>query len=361
MRISLLAPTTYPTPPNTYGGESFIYQLAVGLHELGHKVILYAAKNNDIDYPFQLNQLPWTHGQVSWVAEGQAWDYYKNDIMNSDVILDLSHGKQISERLHNFKIKKEVANYMIGNWYLHPFPTYNIIVNSKKQLEDGIAGRTGFEGTPWEVKGSSNGKIPETSKYAPLGIDTDFYKFDENKEDYFLWLARFHPHKNPMIAIRLAKETGINLILSGDRLSHPEHYRHWEECMNQIKGCDNIKYIELPQDNTHQSAKMKLMQKAKCYLFPVQFHESFGLTTVEALSCGTPIIANAMGALPEIIKHGETGFLCNDYQHMKTFVNSIDEICPRDCRKDIEKRFSREAMSKRFEKILIDLYNGETW
>lgn len=361
MKISILSTTTYPTPVNTYGGESFIYQLAVGLKELGHEIILYAAKNNDIEYPFKLNQIPWTHGQVSWQAEGQAWDYYKNDIMNSNVILDMSHGKQISEKLHNFKIKEEVCNYMIGNWYLHPYPTYNIIVNSAKQLDDGIHGRTGFENTSWEVKGSSNGTIPATSKYAHLGVDTDFYKFDEEKEDYFLWLARFHPHKGPEIAIKLAKETGINLVLTGDRLSHPEHYRHWEECMKQIQGYDNIKYVELPQDNTHQEAKLKLMQKAKCYLFPVQFHESFGLTTIEALSCGTPVISSNMGALPEIIEHGKTGFIANDYEHMKAFVNSIDTINLKDCRKDIEKRFSREAMSKRFEKILQECANGESW
>lgn len=361
MNISILGTTTYMCPPVTYGGESFIYELAVGLHELNHEVILFAAKNDNINYPFKVNKLPFTHGQVSWQAEGMAWEYYKNDIMDSDVVLNMSHGKQISERLHNFKIKDEVANYCIGNWYLHPQPPFNIIVNSKKQLEDGIVGRTGFEGTSWKIPGSTNGRIPTTSKFAHLGVDTDFYKFDEEKEDYFLFLARFHPHKGPMQAIKLAKETGINLVLSGDRLSHPEHYAHWQECMEQIKDYDNIKYVELPQDDTHQLAKLKLMQKAKCYLFPVQFHESFGLTTVEALSCGTPVIANAMGALPEIIKHGETGFLCSDYQHCKTFVNSIDEINPKDCRRDVEKRFSREAMSKRFEKILISLYNGEQW
>jgi len=360
MKISMLAPTTYHTPPISYGGESFIYQLALGLHKLGHEVLLFAARNPYIEYSFKIFPIPYTYGQVSQGAELMMWDLYQNFMRDSDVILDLSHTKIVGNHLHEFQIKKEIALYMIGNYYLNLPKPFNVIVNSKRQLEDGIAGRNGFEGTPWQNP-NSNGKIPITSKYAHLGTDTDFYKFTENKEDYFLWLARFHPTKGPMEAIRLAKETGINLVLAGDSLSHPEHYKHWQECMEQIKGYDNIKYVELPQDETHQQKKLELMQKAKCYLFPVMFHESFGLTTIENLSCGTPVVAYAMGALPEIIKHGETGFLCSGYQQMKTFINSIDEINPKDCRKDMEKRFSREAMAKRFEKILISLYEGEEW
>ncbi len=361
MKISIVSTTTYSTPVNTYGGETFIYNLAIGLKELGHQITLYAVKNNDINYPFQVNQLPNTYGNANWDAEYLAYKLYKNDLLNSNVVLDMSHGKKVAEHLHSFMEKKEVVTYMIGNYWYRPTEKFNVIVNSAKQLDMGIKGETGFEGTIWENEHHYTGKIPLTSKFAHLGVNTDFYKFDEEKEDYFLWLARFHPSKGPMQAIQIAKETGINLILSGNRLSHPLHFQHWQECMEQIKGYNNIKYVELPQDNTHQEAKMKLMQKAKCYLFPVMFHESFGLTTVEALSCGTPVISSNMGALPEIVKNGETGFIANDFQHMKAFVNSIDTINKKDCRKDVEKRFSRKAMAKRFEKILTKCTNGESW
>ena len=361
MKISILSTTTYTTPPTSYGGEIFIYDLACGLTKLGHEVILYAAKNDAIEYPFKVNRLQNTCAQADWIAEAQAYVTYKKDIIDSDVILDMSHGKMVAQQLHSFKEKMEVACYMIGNFYARPQPPFNVIVNSRNQFESGIRGGTGFEGTPWENQHGSTGKIPATSKYAHLGVDTDFYKFDEEKEDYFLWLARFHPTKNPMIAIKLAIETGINLVMSGDMVSHPEHYKHGLECLEMIKGHDNIKYVPLPQDHTHQRAKLKLMQKAKCYLFPVGFHESFGLTTVEALSCGTPVIASNMGALPEIIESGTNGFIARDYNHMKAFVNSIDIINPRDCRKLVEDNFSVECMSKRFEKILIGLKNGEQW
>ncbi len=343
------------------GGEVFIYDLAYSLHQRGHEVILYAVKNNDIEYPFQINQLPNTYGNANWDAEYLAYILYKNDLLNSDVVLDCSHGKKVAEKLYSFKEKKEVATYLIGNYWYRPTEKFNVIVNSAKQLDMGIKGQHGFEGTIWEKEHSYTGKIPITSKFAHLGVNTDFYKFQEEKEDYFLWLARFHPCKGPDIAIQIAKETGINLILAGDRLSHPLHYQHWQECMKQIKGYDNIKYVELPQDETHQLAKLKLMQNAKCYLFPVQFAESFGLTTIEALSCGTPVIASSMGALPEIIESGTNGFIARDYEHFLAFINAVDIIKPKDCRKLVEEKFSREKMAERFEKILLSLHNGEQW
>ena len=174
-------------------------------------------------------------------------------------------------------------------------------------------------------------------------------------------MPRFHPWKNPMGAIQLAKETGINLVLTGEMSNHPEHIRHGKECLEVIKGYDNISYVALPQDSRHQAMKRDLMANAKGFLNPILFHESFGLTTIEALSCGTPVISYAMGALPEIIKHGETGFLCKNYEEFKNYVKVIDEINPKDCRKDVMVRFSREVMAKNYETLLLQLRDGLTW
>lgn len=361
LKISILSTTTYPTPPTAYGGEVVIYDLAVGLHNLGHEIVLYAAKNDNVDYHFKVNNLQFTYSQVDYNMEYQAYNLYKKDILDSSVVLDMSHGKKVSNELLNFGIKKEVAIYLIGNYFADHIPKRNIIVNSKKQLDMGIKGETGFEGTPWQNQNYYTGHIPSTSKWIHLGIDTDFYSFNENKDDYFLWLARFHPTKSPMAAIQIAKETGINLVLAGDMVSHPEHWRHGQECLKAIEGYSNIKYIPLPQDETHQMVKKTLMQNARGYIFPVGFHESFGLSVIEALSCGTPVITTTMGAMPEIIKHSETGFLCDNYDKMKAYVRMIDEIKPADCRKDVEKRFSREVMAKNYEKVLTELRNGAQW
>lgn len=361
MKISILGTTTFPCPPQAYGGEVVIWDLANGLHELGHEIVLYGTKNNNIHYPFKLNRLRDTYASADWNAEFEALKYYKDDILSSDVILDMSHGKTVSQELHYKLHRKNICNYLIGNFWARPYPPFNVIVNSKKQLELGINGMTGFEGTSFQNDHQYTGKIPETSKFVHLGTNTDFYTPNYDKEDYFLWCARFHPWKSPMTAIKLARDTGINLVLTGDMRSNPEHVRHGKECLKLIEGYENITYVPLPQDPTHQHMKKELMQNAKAFLNPILFHESFGLTNIEALSCGTPVISAAMGALPEIIKHGETGFLFNNYEQMKNYIGLIDEIDPKNCRKDIEERFSRKVMAKNYEKILIELKDGLSW
>lgn len=338
-----------------------IYDLAEGLHQLGHEVILHAVKNNDIDYKFKLNQLRNTYANANWGAEAEAYQFYKDDILSSDVVIDMSHGKSLAHDLYQKGIKKEICNYLIGNFWARPFPQFNMIVNSAKQLELGINGLTGFEGTPFAHQHGYSGRIPPTSKYIHLGVNTDFYHFNEKKEDYFLWMGRFHPWKGTDIAIQIAKDTGINLIITGGLSDSPDHIYWGKEYLKAIEGCSNIKYIPLPKDSTHQLVKRDLMANAKGFLNPIRFHESFGLVNTEALSCGTPVISMAMGALPEIIKHGETGFLCNNVDEMKMYVNEIDEIKPRKCREDVEKRFSRQVMAKNYEKLLMELRDGKSW
>ncbi len=361
MRISIISTTSFPTPAPGYGGEVVMWDLANGLHELKNEVILYAVRNPYIEYPFKLNQLRNTSPNADWNAEFESYTYYKNDLLSSDVILDMSHGKSVAQYLHTFNIKKEIACYLIGNYWYKPNNKFNMIVNSAKQLELGINGMTGFEGTIFEKDHGYTGTIPKTSKFAHLGTNIDFYSFQEEKDDYFLWMGRFHPWKGTDIAIKLAKETGINLIITGGLSDSPDHIYWGQQYLKMIDGCDNIKYIPLPQDETHHIVKKELLQHAKGFLNPIQFHESFGLVNIEALSCGTPVITNALGALPEIIQHGTNGFLCQDYEHMKSFINSIDIIKPKDCRKSVEEKFSREKMAERFEKILEGCANGKQW
>lgn len=361
MKIAIIGTTTFPTPPVGYGGEVVIHDLAEGLRELGHDVILHAVKNDNTNYRYKLNQLRNTYANAAWDVEFEAFKFYKDDILSADVVLDMSHGKLVAQYLHDYQIKEEVACYLIGNYWAMPHSKFNMIVNSAKQLDMGIKGQTGFEGTQFAKDHGYTGNIPVTSKYIHLGVDTDFYQYQEKKEDYFLWMGRFHPWKGTDIAIQLAKDTGINLIITGGVSDSPDHIYWGKQFLETIEGFPNITYVPLPSDENHQLIKRALIQNAKGFLNPIRFHESFGLVNIEALSCGTPVISNNMGALPEIIKHGENGFLCSNYEQMKLYVKEIDEIKPSFCRKDVENRFSRIVMAKNYEKVLKSLKDGERW
>jgi len=340
MKISVISTTAYHTPPIAYGGEVLVYDICEGLRKLGHEIILYGVKNPYVDYKFKVNPLLLTEGVIDWNAEFDAYRYYKQDLLNSDFIIDISHGKLIAQYLHNFHRKNNIINCLIGTFYAQPKPPFNIVTLSKKQLEIG------------------NGKIPEDSRYVYPGTNTDFYSYQGDKEDYFIWFGRFHYDKGTDLAIRLAIETGENLVLIGST-KHFEHSFYARKYLQMIEGHDNIKYIELPDDETHQEQKKKLIQKAKGFLNPVRYEEAFGLVNIESLSCGTPVIAMNRGAIPEIIKHGETGFVCDNLEQMVVYMRMIDEIDTMECRRDCVERFSQFAVGKRFERVIREILDKQ--
>jgi len=353
MKISIVGTTTFPCPPVAYGGEVCIFDLAMGLHELGHEIILYGVKNNDIDYPFQVNQLRNTAGVADYIAENDVLRYYSDDLQSSDIIHDISHSKNVSRYINNITRETNTVVTLLGHvWYGNQLN--NVVVNSYRQLQLGILG------------GDLNGNIPqyttdkikETSKVVHLGTNTDFYEPKYDKEDYYLWFNRFHPWKGIEQVISLAKELKFKLVLAGSA-ELPDHRIHRDHYIKQIEGYPNITYVELPVDETHQSLKRTLLQNARALITPLQYEECFGLINIEALSCGTPIISNAIGALPEIIKHGKTGFLCKNYEEMKNYIKVIDEINPKDCHEDAVKRFDRILMARNYEKVYDDILDGE--
>jgi len=104
--------------------------------------------------------------------------------------------------------------------------------------------------------------------------------------------------------------------------------------------------------------KVKLMQAARAFLMPSNCGESFGLVAVEAMACGTPVIALNDGAVPEIVKEG--GVLCADMESMIEGVRMAERIKPRMCRKNTE-RFSRENMAKNYLRLYRDMLEGREW
>ena len=96
------------------------------------------------------------------------------------------------------------------------------------------------------------------------------------------------------------------------------------------------------------AAKVELLAGARCLLFPVQWEEPFGMSVIEALACGTPVVAMNRGAMPEIIEHGVNGFLANDEEEFSEYILRIDEIDPAACRRSVEEKFSAGAMAEEY-------------
>ncbi len=165
-----------------------------------------------------------------------------------------------------------------------------------------------------------------------------------------LFLSRISHEKGPHLAIEVAKKLGIKLIIAGNVDTVDERYFR-DEILPKVDG-DLIKYVGEVDFNK----KIELMTGAYCLLAPITWPEPFGLFMIEAMACGTPVIALNQGSAPEVVKDGETGFVVNSLIEMIDAVPKIRNIERKSCRKHVEQNFDAPRMAndylKAYERIL---------
>jgi glycosyltransferase involved in cell wall biosynthesis len=193
---------------------------------------------------------------------------------------------------------------------------------------------------------SQRKQMPELNWVANIyhGIDTNLFNYNENPEDYFLYIGRITEEKGIHYAIEAAKAAGVKLIIAG-RSYATEGYWH-KHLEPHIDGV-NVRYV----GEANLERKIELFRNAKCLLFPTQYDEVFGLVMIEAMSCGTPVIGWNKGSVPEVVQHGETGFVVNSVEEMTSAIKDIDNISRKACRERVEKLFSVEKMVQGYLKV----------
>ncbi len=175
------------------------------------------------------------------------------------------------------------------------------------------------------------------------GIDVEKYPFSAEKEDFYLYLGRIDGSKGVHIAVQAARKAGEKLIIIGP-VADGEYFRRFVE--PYIDGV-NIKYL----GEVEFGVKVEYLARAKALLYPVQYEEFFGIVMVEALATGTPVIGFARGSVTEIVRHGVTGFLVRDLDEMIKAMKFVDSLDRRECRRDVERRFSSKVMAQRYEEL----------
>lgn len=195
------------------------------------------------------------------------------------------------------------------------------------------------------------------------------FPFVEHKKKYFITLARFNKEKAQHIAAKLCAKHGFSLRMAGtvagiesnkkllfelanpnsEYRSSPDFRYYSDKVFPYVVDYQNITY----SGNLGGNQKTKFISEARALLFPIDWEEPFGMAVIEALACGTPVVAMNRGAMPEIIQHGVNGFLANNEAEFEEYMLRVDEIDPADCRRSIEDSFSIEIMAKNY----LDRYN----
>jgi glycosyltransferase involved in cell wall biosynthesis len=189
------------------------------------------------------------------------------------------------------------------------------------------------------------------------GVNVDITPEQGRKGDFAVALGRICPEKNFHAAMAAAQRAGVRLILGGCVFGYAEHRRYFEECIRPLLDC-RCTFI----GPVKSRCKYRLLARARCLLIPSRAPESSSLVAMEALSCGTPVIAFPSGALADIVEPGRTGFLVHDEIEMAEAIAECGAIEPEVCRQTARVRFSAERMCAEYMRLyqqIADLSSSE--
>ena len=181
------------------------------------------------------------------------------------------------------------------------------------------------------------------------GIDVASFPFQEEKEDWVLFVGRFSPEKGPHNAIDAARAAGMRIVLAG-KVNEPAEQEYFDEEIRGRLGKDATYIGEIDA-----KVKRDLYAKAACLLFPVAWPEPFGLVMVEAMACGTPVVALGCGSVPEVIVDGTTGVICDIEEELPAAIAKAQRLKPADCRSHVATNFDLATMVGGYERVYRQL------
>lgn len=197
-----------------------------------------------------------------------------------------------------------------------------------------------------ESQAQSFSDLPNLTGVVQNGIALERFAGCERKRDYLLWMGRICEEKAPHLAIAVAKQAGERLIVAGQIYPFSYHQQYFEHQIRPLLAAD-VMFVESPLFEQ----KVDLLQHARALLLTSTAKETSSLVAMEAMACGTPVIAMRRGAFPEIVAQGETGFLVDDTQEMAARVADLSEIEPASCRTRVEEMFSAKRMARQYEAL----------
>ena len=337
MRIAVLSPISWRTPPRHYGPwELVVSLLTEELVQMGLDVSLFATGDSR------------TSGKLVAVCPRP----YSEDDSVDPKVAECLHISEIFERADEFDIIHNHFDFLPLTYSglvetpvvttIHGFSSPSILPVYKKYNDRGHY-----------VAISDSDKSPELDYIATIhhGIDVAQFPFSGAKGEYLLFFGRIHPHKGVYEAIQVAQRIGMKLVIAG--IIQDQDY--FAARVEPYVDGTTVEYI----GSVGPDQRADVLGGALALLHLISFDEPFGLSLVESMACGTPVIAFDRGSMPEIIRHGETGYIVDDIEGAINAVASVSSINRSTCRADVEKCFSSSRMARDYVRVYDTILNGE--
>jgi glycosyltransferase involved in cell wall biosynthesis len=329
MHIAMLSPIAWRTPPRHYGPwESVASLLTEGLVARGHDVTLFATADSQ------------TSGRLHAVCPRG----YEEDRSLIPKVWECLHISELFEQTDQYDVIHNHFDFLPLTYSsltttpvvttIHGFSSLGIVPVYKK-----------YNGRTFYVSISDADRCPDLDYIKTIhhGIDLKLFDFRPAPDDYLLFFGRIHNDKGARQAIEIAGACNKKLILAGiiqDQAYHDQFV---------APHIDNHKVLYA--GSVGPVERNRLLGKAQALLHPIQFDEPFGLSVIESMACGTPVIAFDRGSMPELIENGTSGFLVNTADEAVEAVARIQEIDRAHCRRHVERHFTVERMIQEYIRV----------
>ncbi|MCC8402036.1 glycosyltransferase family 4 protein [Paraburkholderia sp. MMS20-SJTN17] len=329
MRIAQIAPLHEAVPPKFYGGtERVVSYLTEALVDLGHDVTLFASGDS--------------HTKATLAA---AWPRaLRLDPSTRDVLAPhLLMLEQVRRVAHEFDVLHFHLDYLPFSLFSQLDTPFVTTLHGRLDLPELQAVFNTFPKAPVvSISRSQRLPLPQAN-----WLDTIYHGLPEalltprtqKEPQYLAFLGRLSPEKGADVAIRIAAQSGLPLKIAAkiDKADQKYFKTEIEPLLSQA-------HVEFLGEISEQQ-KPGFLSGAKALLFPIDWSEPFGLVMIEAMACGTPVIAFNRGSVPEVIDHGVTGYICEDVQDAIGALQRVDELSRTEIRARFERRFSARTMA----------------
>ncbi|WP_169729359.1 glycosyltransferase family 4 protein [Thermoactinospora rubra] len=338
LHVAMVAPPWFEVPPRAYGGiEAVLNDLVRALVRRGHQVTLIGAgrSGTPADFVATYEEPPSSRLGEPMPEVVHAASVAK--ILN-ELDADVVHDHSLAGPLLAVNRATPTVVTMHGPAEGELAEYYRLLGRSISLVSISDAQQLRAPGLNWV------GTVHNA-------VDVSTFPFREDKDDYTLFLGRFSPDKGAHLAIDAARAAGRRIVLAG-KINEPAEHEYFDTFIRPRLGAD-AEYV----GEADSTFKRELLAGARCLLFPIQWEEPFGMVMIEAMACGTPVVALRRGSVPEVVDDGVTGIVCTRAEELPAAVEAAGALRPAACRTHVELRFDATSMAEGYEKVYEQVVN----
>jgi glycosyltransferase involved in cell wall biosynthesis len=333
LHIAMVAPPWFSVPPQGYGGvENVCADLVAGLMARGHRITLIGAGDGGT----AADTFEATYPEPPSSRLGEPLP----EVLHTARVAEILDGLDV-DLVHDHTL----AGPLLARGRLVPtvVTTHGPVTDEPGQYYRALGHTVGLAA----ISHAQRRSAPALPWLGTVhnALDVSSFPFREDKADELVFLGRLHPDKGVHLAIDAARSVGLPIVVAG-KCTEPIERAYFESEIRPRLGSDVTIF-----GNADATQKRELLARAAALVFPIVWDEPFGLVMIEAMACGTPVVAFGRGAVPEVVVHGVTGVVCDRPEELPAAIRASRLLSARACRDHVASHFDVATMAAGYEAV----------